>query len=91
MVFTMMLAILCPAAAVAVVVQVGSAAIGAASHQEGEPKPFKTEPTRTGKERLGGKSSDEQRVDNCNVPPELRGPKPRPDQCDDDVGASPRR
>jgi hypothetical protein len=90
MVFTTMLATLCPAA-VAIVVQVGSAAIGAASHQEGGPKPVKTEPTRTGKERLGGKSSDEQRVDNCNVPPELRGPKPRPDHCVDDVSTSPRR
>jgi hypothetical protein len=36
---------------------------------------------RTGKERLGGKASDEQRVDNCNVPLELRGPTPRPDDC----------
>ena len=31
-------------------------------------------PTRTAKERLGGKASDEQRVDNCEVPPDLRGP-----------------
>ena len=31
-------------------------------------------PTRTAKERLGGKASDEQRVDNCKVPPDLRGP-----------------
>jgi hypothetical protein len=30
------------------------------------------------KERLSDKASDEQRVDNCNVPPERRGPKPRP-------------
>jgi hypothetical protein len=37
----------------------------------------------TGKERLGGKASDEQRVDNCKVPLDLRGPKPRPDQCGD--------
>ena len=44
------------------------------------------EPTRTAKERLGGKASDEQRVDNCKVPLELRGAKPRPDQCGD--GAS---
>ena len=36
----------------------------------------------TGKERLGGKASDEQRIDNCKVPPELRGPKERPDSCD---------
>jgi hypothetical protein len=46
------------------------------------------QPTRTGKERLGGKASDEQRLDNCKVPPVLRGPKPRPDQCAD--GASTR-
>ena len=45
-------------------------------------------PTRTAKERLGGKASDEQRVDNCKVPPALRGPKPRPDECGD--GASTR-
>jgi hypothetical protein len=38
-------------------------------------------PVRTSKERLGEKWSDEQRVDNCKVPPEKRGPKPRPDTC----------
>jgi hypothetical protein len=38
-------------------------------------------PVKTGKERLGGKASDEQRVDNCNVPPESRGAKIRPDEC----------
>jgi hypothetical protein len=36
---------------------------------------------RTGKERLGTKWMDEQRVDNCKVPPELRGSKPWPDEC----------
>ena len=41
------------------------------------------QPTRTAKERLGRKASDEQRVDNCKVPLDLRGPKPRPDQCGD--------
>jgi hypothetical protein len=35
----------------------------------------------TGKERLGEKWKDEQRIDNCNVPPDKRGPKPRPDTC----------
>jgi hypothetical protein len=35
----------------------------------------------TGKERLGGKWMDEQRIDNCKVPPEKRGSKPRPDMC----------
>jgi len=36
---------------------------------------------RTLKERLGDKASDEQRVDNCKVPPERRGAKARPDAC----------
>ena len=35
----------------------------------------------TGKERLGSKWMDEQRVDNCKVPIEKRGTKPRPDTC----------
>lgn len=35
----------------------------------------------TGKERLGVKWKDEQRVDNCKVPPEKRGARPRPDSC----------
>jgi hypothetical protein len=35
----------------------------------------------TGKERLGEKWKDEQRVDNCKVPPDKQGPKPRPDGC----------
>ena len=43
---------------------------------------------RTAKERLGGKASDEQRVDNCKVPVDLRGPKPRPDQCNDDAASA---
>jgi hypothetical protein len=35
----------------------------------------------TGKERLGEKWKDEQRVDNCNVPLDKRGTAPRPDSC----------
>ena len=35
----------------------------------------------TGKERLGEKWKDEQRTDNCNVPLDKRGTKPRPDSC----------
>ena len=31
------------------------------------------------KSRLSDKASDEQRVDNCNVAPERRGSRPRPD------------
>jgi hypothetical protein len=34
---------------------------------------------QTLKERLSDKGSDEQRVDNCGVPPERRGTTPRPD------------
>ncbi len=35
----------------------------------------------TGKERLGQKWTDEQRVDNCNVPLDKRGTRPRPSAC----------
>lgn len=35
--------------------------------------------TKTAKERLSDKASDDQRVDNCGVPIERRGPTPRPD------------
>ena len=35
----------------------------------------------TGKERLGRKWMDEQRINNCNVPIDKRGTKPRPSTC----------
>ena len=35
----------------------------------------------TGKERTGAKWMDEQRVDDCKVPVEKRGGRPRPDTC----------
>ena len=35
----------------------------------------------TGKERLGEKWKDEQRIDNCKVSIDKRGTKPRPDGC----------
>jgi hypothetical protein len=51
----------------------------AATAQE---RPRDTAPaTLTGKERLGRKWTDEQRIDNCNVPVDKRGPKPRPSEC----------
>lgn len=40
---------------------------------------FASESVATGKERLSDKASDNQRTDNCRVPPERRGGKPRPD------------
>jgi hypothetical protein len=64
--------------------------LGAAVAEEVVPGPPQSAPgkstsplagKRTGKERLGTKWMDEQRVDNCKVPPELRGSKPRPDEC----------
>ncbi|GAC1340819.1 MAG: hypothetical protein NVSMB26_28900 [Beijerinckiaceae bacterium] len=39
------------------------------------------EKVKTGKERLGDKSSDEQRVDNCKVAPERWGAKVRSASC----------
>src|SRR5262245_7922043 len=35
----------------------------------------------TGKERLGRKWMDDQRIDNCKVPVDKRGTKPRLDTC----------
>jgi hypothetical protein len=38
-------------------------------------------PSLTGKERMGKKWMDEQRIDNCNVPADKRGSKLRPSNC----------
>ena len=38
-------------------------------------------PSLTGKERMGRKWMDEQRIDNCKVPIDKRGTKPRPSIC----------
>jgi hypothetical protein len=46
-----------------------------------EASPAEVPPTLTGKERLGRKWTDEQRIDNCNVPIDKRGTKPRPSTC----------
>ena len=49
----------------------------------GQPAANPTAPpaTLTGKERLGRKWMDEQRIDNCNVPVDKRGSRPRPSVC----------
>ena len=39
-------------------------------------------PIKTGKERLSSKAADDQRVDNCKVPQELRGTTVRSDTCE---------
>jgi hypothetical protein len=65
---------------------------GEASHTEAsQMQASQAQPTRTAKERLGGKASDEQRLDNCKVPLDLRGPKPRPDDCGDAASTPPQR
>jgi hypothetical protein len=38
-------------------------------------------PSLTGKERMGRKWMDEQRIDNCNVPIDKRGNRPRSSDC----------
>jgi hypothetical protein len=65
--------------------QVGLSVAGEGPREDNDAKPLQAGPTRTGKERLGGKASDEQRVDNCKVPLDRRGATPRPDTCRHDV------
>jgi hypothetical protein len=45
------------------------------------PYPASSPAALTGKERLGRKWMDEQRIDNCNVPIDKRGSRPRPSVC----------
>jgi hypothetical protein len=67
------------AAATLLAMQIGLAWAGGTSGAEPAIGETRAAATRTVKERLSSKARDEQRVDNCKVPPELRGPKPRPD------------
>jgi hypothetical protein len=50
-------------------------------HDRGATPAQTRRPELTGKERLGPKWTDEQRIDNCNVPIDRRGNKPRPSAC----------
>jgi hypothetical protein len=100
---SLMLLILPRIAAVTLMTQIGLTATGAAPRQEsvqetvqesireGIAGQAQTQPTRTGKERLGGKASDPQRVDNCKVPLDQRGSTPRPDDCGDGTAIPPKR
>jgi hypothetical protein len=75
----------------ALIVPIAVAASSAAFAQERPPSaderaagarlPSSSPEVLTGKERLGEKWKDEQRLDNCKVPHDKRGPKPRPDTC----------
>ena len=73
--YALTLALALAPAGLSVVAQAQSPAVAAPAPKEA------TGPVRTGKERLGNKWSDEQRLDNCKVPPDKRGTKPRPDAC----------
>lgn len=48
------------------------------AEQQGQTESKPAEASRTGKERLGPKWSDEQRIDDCNVPKEKRAGSARP-------------
>ena len=50
----------------------------AAQTKPAEPAGSGEDEVKTLKERLSDKASDEQRLDNCQVPADKRGAKPRP-------------
>lgn len=51
------------------------------SHAAKQPETSLISTVLTGKERLGRKWMDEQRIDNCKVPMDKRGTKPRQNTC----------
>jgi hypothetical protein len=75
-------------AALSIVLAVGLLSASASA----QPPPDQPPPSRqqaaaeTLKERLSDKASDEQRVNNCKVPKDRRGPKPRPGCPQDEAG-----
>ena len=73
------------AAALTFALQAGLAGAGEGAREDSNATQIEAAPTRTGKERLGGKASDDQRIDNCKVPPDRRGATPRPDTCREDA------
>jgi hypothetical protein len=58
-----------------------AAAQNAPSREPPAPNAIVQQGTLTGKERLGPKWNDEQRIDNCKVPIDKRGTKPRASAC----------
>jgi hypothetical protein len=73
------------------VLVVATLVLYAASGRSQDGQKHSTETTggvQTLKERLGDKTSDEQRVDNCKVPVERRGPKVRPEGCKEAGGGA---
>jgi hypothetical protein len=78
-------------AAVALAAQLGLVSTPSLAQEGSEARASQAQPVRTGKERLSSKASDEQRVDDCKVPPGLRGSKARPDDCHHDASSVPER
>lgn len=70
--------------AIAFLFAAGLASNAVGQDKQTDPTPPDTRsaaPALTGKERAGRKWMDEQRIDNCNVPADKRGSKPRPNDC----------
>ena len=64
----------------------GTAPAPVAAADRGRPAPSGFAAGRTGKERLSDKGSDEQRMDDCKVPP-ARRTRARPTACPWDAGS----
>lgn len=75
--------LICGTLAIFLAVCPGPAADAQDNSRLGQPTSDSANPpaTLTGKERLGRKWMDEQRIDNCNVPIDKRGSQPRPSVC----------
>ena len=63
-----------------------SVTAGARERPPERPQAIPAPMPKTAKERLGGKGTDEQRVDDCKVPPERRT-RPRPTACPWEFGS----
>jgi hypothetical protein len=70
-----------PAALLLIALALSPVALAQDTSSTAPPSPNAAPKTLTGKERLGEKWKDEQRIDNCKVPPDKRGARPRPDTC----------
>lgn len=73
------------------VMEVGAALAAGAADDQAKGQEARPTPVRTAKERLSGKAADQQRVNDCKVPIELRGPKVRPDDCGPGTERAPER
>ncbi|MDD5581512.1 MAG: hypothetical protein PHY16_19885 [Methylobacter sp.] len=56
-----------------------------------KPSTISMAPLKTAKERLSDKANDNQRIDNCKVAPNRRGPQTRAEDCKHDFVAGSKR